>query len=474
MSLDMWRKVALLGAALCTTLAPMATAEPWSEAVMPGAVEQDTLAGKLGRAALDTLRERGEHLFIGHFTPTDGVGRPFATQAIVPTKRKRPPQNGFFRSAGMDANSCAGCHNMPIVGGAGDFVTNVFVSEGFESADFDSLNPQFSNERGSNHLFGAGLIEMLAREMTADLRETRRRTLAAARETGEPATAALASKGVSFGTITAEPDGMLDLSGVEGVDDDLVVRPFSQKGVMTSIRQFTVNALNHHHGMQATERFGQRWTGERDHDGDGVEDEIRDGDISALVAWQAGLKAPVILEPEQAEWKAAAARGSALFDAMGCVACHKRALPLNSLEFADPGPLDMAGTLRDGELIEPVTYDLGLLEWASTLPRDAEGNVLVPLFGDLKRHVIADQEVAALGNELLAQRFVERNVFMTAELWGAGSTGPYGHRNDLPTLDEVIRAHGGEGRAARDRYVAASGEDRTTLVAFLKALVIEE
>lgn len=474
MNLRTWKRLALLGAALCTMPAPMAGAEPWNEAVMPGAVEQDTLADKLDRAALDALRERGEHLFIGHFTPADGVGRPFATQAIVPTKRKRPPENGFFRSAGMDANSCAGCHNMPIVGGAGDFVTNVFVSEGFESADFDSLDPQFSNERGSNHLFGAGLIELLAREMTADLRETRRRTLEAARGTGKPTTATLASKGVSFGTITAEPDGMLDLAGVEGVDDDLVVRPFSQKGVMTSIRQFTVNALNHHHGMQATERFGPRWTGERDHDGDGVEDEIRDGDISALVAWQAGLKAPVVFEPEQPEWEAAAARGSALFDAMGCVACHKRALPLNSLEFADPGPLDMAGTLRDGELAEPVTYDLALLEWASTLPRDAEGNVLVPLFGDLKRHVIADQEVATLGNELLAQRFVERNVFMTAELWGAGSTGPYGHRNDLPTLDEVIRAHGGEGRAARDRYVAASDEDRTALVAFLKTLVIEE
>ncbi|UUP17223.1 hypothetical protein [Nitratireductor thuwali] len=474
MNLRTWKRLALLGAALCTMPAPMAGAEPWNEAVMPGAVEQDTLADKLDRAALDALRERGEHLFIGHFTPADGVGRPFATQAIVPTKRKRPPENGFFRSAGMDANSCAGCHNMPIVGGAGDFVTNVFVSEGFESADFDSLDPQFSNERGSNHLFGAGLIELLAREMTADLRETRRRTLEAARGTGKPTTATLASKGVSFGTITAEPDGMLDLAGVEGVDDDLVVRPFSQKGVMTSIRQFTVNALNHHHGMQATERFGPRWTGERDHDGDGVEDEIRDGDISALVAWQAGLKAPVVFEPEQPEWEAPAARGSALFDAMGCVACHKRALPLNSLEFADPGPLDMAGTLRDGELAEPVTYDLALLEWASTLPRDAEGNVLVPLFGDLKRHVIADQEVATLGNELLAQRFVERNVFMTAELWGAGSTGPYGHRNDLPTLDEVIRAHGGEGRAARDRYVAASDEDRTALVAFLKTLVIEE
>ncbi|MCT7377358.1 di-heme oxidoredictase family protein [Chelativorans salis] len=463
--------LALTAAALAvgSTLA----AEPWHEGVISRHVDQDALSGTLDKAALKALRKRGEELFVGHFTPADGVGRPFATQAIVPTKRKRPPENAFFRSAGLDANACAGCHNLPATGGAGDFVTNVFVSEGFESADFDSLDPQFSNERGSNHLFGAGLIELLAREMTADLQRIRREALAEARRVGSAVTAKLESKGVDFGTITAEPDGMLDLSAVAGVDHDLVIRPFSQKGVMTSLRQFTVNALNHHHGMQATERFGLRWTGERDHDGDGVEDEMSEGDVSALVAWQAGLKPPVERTPEGAGWQAAARRGSAVFDTLGCNECHRRSLPLRSLSFADPGPLDMAGTLREGELAEPAFYDLALLDWSRNLPRNENGEVLVPLFGDLKRHTIADQEVAALGNELLAQRFVERNVFMTAELWGAGSTAPYGHRNDLPTLDEVMRAHGGEGRPSRDRYMEAAEDDRSALIAFLRTLVIE-
>ncbi|MGN6467942.1 MAG: di-heme oxidoredictase family protein, partial [Rhizobiaceae bacterium] len=86
---------------------------------------------------------------------------------------------------------------------------------------------------------------------------------------------------------------------------------------------------------------------------------------------------------------------------------------------------------------------------------------------------IADQEVATLGNELLAQRFVERDVFMTGELWGVASTAPYGHRNDLPSLDVVIRAHGGEGRKARDAYAALPDPDREALIAFLRTLVIE-
>ena len=447
--------------------------EPWAERVIGAHIDQSTLSGTLDAEALEALRDAGERLFVGRFTEADGVGRPMATQAIVPTKRKRPPAETFVRSAGLDAGSCAACHNQPVDGGAGDFVTNVFTSEGFESADFDSLDPQFSNERGTNHLMGAGLIELLAREMTVDLQAVRARALKAARESGQPVTQALETKGVNFGSITAGPDGLVDISGIEGVDADLVLRPFSQKGVMTSLRQFTVNALNHHHGMQAVERFGPRWTGEADFDGDGKANEISDGDVSAMVAWQAGLEPPVRMQPQQPAWREAAARGEDVFADLGCGECHIPALPLASLKFADPGPLDMAGTLREGELAE-VIYDLELLAWAASLPRNEKGEVLVPLFGDLKRHVIADQEVATLGNELLAQRFVERNVFMTAELWGVGSTDPYGHRNDITSLDGIIRAHGGEGRAAREAYIAAAERERSDLIAFLKTLVIEQ
>jgi len=82
--------------------------------------------------------------------------------------------------------------------------------------------------------------------------------------------------------------------------------------------------------------------------------------------------------------------------------------------------------------------------------------------------------VSAFGNELLAQRFVERNVFMTTELWGLESTAPYGHRNDMTTIDEAIRAHGGEARASRDAYIAVEEADRSALIAFLRTLVIGE
>ena len=165
--------------------------------------------------------------------------------------------------------------------------------------------------------------------------------------------------------------------------------------------------------------------------------------------------------------------GDLLFEQIGCGTCHIPALPLKSLRFDDPGPYDAAGTLRSSEVEAPATYDLALFDWARRLERNEKGEYLVPLFGDLKRHVIADQQVAHFGNELLPQRFVDRNIFQTTELWGLASTGPYGHRNDLTTIDEAIRAHGGEARKMRDGYVDLAEDDRRALITYLKTLVIE-
>jgi len=412
--------------AITPSLASADSAKPWAEKTHELGQLKALPSGKLSSEEFEKLRVIGEALFAAPFTTLDGAGRPMATQAIIPTKPRRPLTKAFARTSGPDAHACGSCHNEPLLGGAGDFATNVFVSEGFNNHDFDTTDPEFSNERGSNHLFGSGLIELLAREMTADLQDIRAQALLSARSTKTKVRVELTTKGVSFGAITIDPSGLADLSEIEGVDSDLVVRPFSQKGVFVSLRQFTVNALNHHHGMQPNERWGARWTGEDD-----------------------------------------------FFEEMGCVECHRTTLPLDSLVFVEPNPYDGAGTLRSGEIASAAEYDLSMLDWAKSLPRNDQGQVLVPLFGDLKRHKMTDAEVSSLGNELFSQRFVGRDIFMTSELWGVGSTAPYGHRNDFTTLDEIIRAHGGDARSSRDSYVSASVEQQDQIIAFLKTLRIE-
>ncbi len=450
------------------------TLYPWTTQAITQHVNKNHYKGNLDQSSLLALIEAGEQLFAAKFNSADGVGRPMSTQAIIPTKRKRPARNQFARTAGLDANACASCHNDPVIGGAGDFSVNVFVSEGFQNTDFDNTDPQFSNERNTNHLFGAGLIELLAREMTADLQGLRSTALRNARNSSQTNTIDLITKGVNFGSLKVSPDGTIDFTGLEGIDQDLVIRPFSQKGVMTSLRQFTVNALNHHHGMQADERYGARWTGQSDFDEDGHHGEISDGDVSALVAWQASRPAPVIAVPDNPLWQQAAIAGKDLFNDIGCAACHIPELPLKSLEFSDPGAYDTAGTRRLGEDNADATYNLELLTWARQLPRNSDGEVLVPLFGDLKRHKIADQEIAHLGNELMAQRFVERDVFITSELWGIASTAPYGHRGDITTLKEIIEVHAGDARVARDKFTELTDEQQQQIIAFLLTLQIPD
>jgi len=449
----------------------MAGEPPWSEDHVGHSLTfAEALA--LSQKDMPALIARGRDLFTAKFTVGDGAGRPKATQAIVPTPRKRGVNAAFQRTGGPDSSACSSCHNDPMPGGAGDFVANVFVSEGFESADFDSIDPQFSNERNTNTLTGDGLVELLAREITADLREERAEGLKQARTSGQDVTVKLESKGISYGALVIKPDGTVNVSKLEGIDTDLVLRPFSRKGVFTSIRQFTVNALNVHHGIEANERFGVRWTGTHDFDQDGKPDEMDEGDVSALTVFQAALAPPVRRADLSPEWKTAAAAGEKTFTALGCAECHKATLPLKSMVFQDPGPFDAAGTLRSGDEQQAITVDFTTEPWAKTLQRNDKGEWLVPLFSDLKRHVIVDEGVSDLGNELMGQRFVERDVFLTTVLWGVGSTAPYGHRGDFTTLDAVIRAHGGEARASRDAYVKADDATRSDLIAFLKTLVI--
>ena len=95
---------------------------------------------------------------------------------------------------------------------------------------------------------------LIARAMTADLRAER--DGAVARAGGQNVDADLVTKGVRFGMLRAHPSGLVDRDRLDGVDADLIVRPLRRKSAFTSLRQFTINALDVHHGMVASERFG--------------------------------------------------------------------------------------------------------------------------------------------------------------------------------------------------------------------------
>ena len=71
--------------------------------------------------------------------------------------------------------------------------------------------------------------------MTFDLLEIRDQALEEAGRTGNDVRRELAPKGVHFGEITIRPDGSLDASEIDVVDDYLIIKPFHQKGDVISL-----------------------------------------------------------------------------------------------------------------------------------------------------------------------------------------------------------------------------------------------
>ena len=368
-----------------------------------------------GEYDIEELIEHGRMLFEASFNTLDGAGRPELTGDGTARGARSIPQN-FNRISGPDANSCVGCHNLPSTGGGGDNVANVFtqapenpfvdfdgdISEGGPNQTLMTVG----NERGTVGMFGSGLIELLAREMTVELHTARDLALTEAAKSGQPVSVELTAKGVGFGNITCYPDGSIDTAGVEGVDDDLIIRPFSQKGAVVSLREFTNNATLTHHGITSNDRTGE----DRDPDFDTRVNEITVGDITALTLFQATLTAPVEVTPATEEEREAAALGRELFSSIGCSSCHVPALPLSSTEFTEPGPfnplnqLNKEDDLRPEDVPDVIRVDLA--EFAEHLKKDKDKNYLVPVFSDLKRHDMGE----FLNNESIEQDFQRRTA----------------------------------------------------------------
>src|SRR5207253_669686 len=134
------------------------------------------------------------------------------------------------------ADSCAACHGRPrgAAGSGGDVATR-------------------PDSRDAPHLFGLGLKEMLADEITADLRRIRQQAITQAGSGGHSVTLRLISKGISYGTITASSTGSVDTSKVQGVDPDLRVKPFFAEGSTISMREFIVGALHKEMGLEVND-----------------------------------------------------------------------------------------------------------------------------------------------------------------------------------------------------------------------------
>ena len=433
-------------------------------------LSQEDIAGE--KISFQEILNSGELLFEAKFNICDGQGRPATTGG---GDKREPDEPAFSRISAPDSNACAGCHNEPRSGGGGDIVANVFVLAQTLDPVTHSDESEFSNFRNTLGMFGSGPIEMLAREMTTDLLALRDTGVKEAASIGTDVVISLDTKGVHFGELTAHPDGTFDTTKLEGIDPDLIVKPFHAAGRVISLREFTNNAMNHHHGMQSEERFDLNPSKGMDFDEDGIVSELTIGDITAVAIWQASLGVPGQVLPDAKADQQIIANGEARFAEIGCATCHVPELKLNSSMFVEPNPYNPPGNWSDANM--SYSFDMTTTGEGPYLEKDGDGAV-VRAYTDLKRHTLCDEEIHHYCNELLTQGRADQNgesgahFFLTRKLWDVGNSAPYGHVGDLTTISEAILAHGGEGRESRDAFAALPAADQEAVIHFLKSLQI--
>ncbi len=401
----------------------------------------------------EAIFEIGAQLFNFSFTKDMGFGG-----------KDLPYRARFQRGlrGGPDATHCAQCHWRGGPAGAGDGADNAFLG-----GDGDRQSSALS--RNPIALTGAGYVEILAREMTEELQRARESLLASARSSRSPQKGELLAKGLSFGTLVARPDGSTDARLVDGVDADLVVKPFGHKGTFATLRDAVEEALNVHHGMQSThlvrtappERVGGY--GRPDPDGDGRTDEIIEGQVSALTLYLAMQEVPRSVLPSRIDralltstdvslfW----AEGRARFTQLGCAGCHVPLLPARSTLFVLPS--------RDGG--RPVSVDLATHGAEPRLKPSLDGRFEVELYSDLKRHDMGPGLA-----EARADRGVSPSLFVTRPLWGVARSRPYLHDGRAPTLEDAIVLHGGEAQRSRDAFLALPELQKASVRVFLTSL----
>jgi CxxC motif-containing protein (DUF1111 family) len=182
---------------------------------------------------------------------------------------------------------------------------------------------------------------------------------------------------------------------------------FGSKAHEYSVRDFAQNAL--YDDMNVTSGASEFFGV----DEDGLPDpEVPEAFIDLVADYVRGLAPPprAGAHPE----------GEAVFTRVGCAACHRP---------------DLAPTAR-GAYTDLCLHDMGPA---------------------LDNHVVVDK--GARGRD-----------WRTPPLWGLRLQTSLLHDGRAATPDDAIRAHGGEGTAARDRYLALPEAERAALLAFLGTL----
>jgi hypothetical protein len=465
----------------------------------------------------------GRELFTREFTPEEGLfGRPVARPLLEDGVTPVVP--------GGRVASCATCHATPFHdAGSGPTIEKNGPSGRNTPHLFGAGLVEMVGWEIRRQLLVAGDTN---RNGFIDLREADgRRAIVRTAPSAEGADSVALDFG-SFGD--ADGDGLPDLNpicrvvfvdasgrrlpgarrlsdpGVAGYDLEVEVfgwghAPGNRAPLSSTLRGFSAAAFNVHQGLQAHDPTlnaagdGRLVTGASlcgapqfatartpdaglhvdadgasldDPDGDGVADELTEGDLDLVEFFLLNHPPPAELaQSPRAE------HGRAIFSRVGCARCHVPDWSLPAAEPPDAAPSFVpraTGDRRSFALDVVPDVASGALLGRLRMPPESSGFAARPRGALVVRGVYSDFRRHDLGPAFHQVQFDGSLVrtFRTPPLWGVGSTAPYGHDGASLDLDSVIRRHGGEAASEASAYASASEEDREAVLAFLRGLVL--
>ena len=332
---------------------------------------------------------RGRALFDKAFHRVDGVGSPE-----------------------MNADSCRGCHQDPVMGGAGPLEVNVsrFGFDNFGAGPFTDLpggqaisklypphvpgreeHPDGPGDcyeqRQTPSILGDGLIETI------------------------PGFVILANEDPT----DRDGDGIFGVARRVTVGGNIEIGRFGWKAQVPTVRDFVNDAMFGELGMTTPDDgrgFGMRTDGDETFD-----PEVSHSQVDDIGLFLSNLPAPVRGGSEDPQ----VSFGEGIFNVIGCSTCH---IP---------------------ELL------------GSTGP--------VPLFSNLLLHNVMPDDYRGMAEPGAGVGF-----FRTPPLWGIADTAPYMHDGRAEDLHGAILDHHGEAAQVRMSYEALTPSQQQALILFLEDL----
>ncbi|MBS0207133.1 MAG: hypothetical protein JSS49_30015 [Planctomycetes bacterium] len=284
------------------------------------------------------------------------------------------------------------------------------------------------------------------------------------------------------GLIDSIPDSVIEAAAAQKLDDfpeitgrvarlkDGRIGRFGWKSQKASLYDFTMTACAVELGLHVPDHPQAGVPLDPDYVPAGFD--LNQEECQNLVQFLKDLPAPTRRTEEMAAIATELKKGEQVFAKIGCVACHTENLGEVNNIYSDLLVHDMGSDLGDSGsygVFQPQSSGSDADDPLSGLLADS-----VPTMGMVTGGIVlgGPGSVATTQLEQLPEKMIGagRQEWRTAPLWGVRDSAPYMHDGRAGTLEQAIAFHGGEAQLVANRFFRLPGDERASLLTFLRSL----